>query len=74
MFSIEEQGQNGAPVIHIRCMRGLKKQRLSRSGAANHSVIATRDGSSGNHAQSAEKDSPRLFRACHAAGERVERN
>ena len=58
----------------IRSVMGQKKRRLSRSGAASHAIIATNDGSSVNHAQSAEKDSPRLFRARHGAGEWVVSN
>jgi hypothetical protein len=37
---------NDAPNIHTRSVMGLKKRRLSRSGAANHAIIATSDGSS----------------------------
>jgi hypothetical protein len=28
---------------HTSCVMGLKKRRLSRSGAANNAIIATRD-------------------------------
>jgi hypothetical protein len=53
---------------------GLKKRRLALSGAASQLITATKDGSSGNHASSTMKASPRLFQARHEAGERTERN
>jgi hypothetical protein len=50
---------------------GLKKRRFSGSGAASHAIIAAKDQQLGVSAQSAKKESPRLFQARHAAGERV---
>jgi hypothetical protein len=32
-----------APTTHTRRVMGLKKRRLSRSGAANNAIIATKD-------------------------------
>jgi hypothetical protein len=34
---------NDAPTVPTRCVMGLKKRRLSRSGAACQAIIATKD-------------------------------
>jgi hypothetical protein len=52
----------------------MKKRRLSWSGAAGHLITATKAEQLGVGRTVGRLESPRIFQARHAAGERVDRN